>query len=216
MIDEVSEVKRYLNGEGLDDSQNYYRACYMVTKYYKKFGLTQKEIFQKVSEWVANVGLKLSFSLMGCVSAAYANDLDLRSGKTVRVSQADAEHIREYSRNREDRRVALALLCCAKCFADKDGAFTVSSGALGSWLGMDSGNLRNRQIQHLMQYGFIERLDDRDAFRGWKKSYYRHAYRYRLLVPYSAGGKWVLEQNDIRKLYEQVFGEPYKKLSVNG
>ena len=63
MIDEVAEVKQYLDGKWLEDSQNYYRACYMITKYYKKLGLSRDETFLKTAEWVRNYNLTLPFSL---------------------------------------------------------------------------------------------------------------------------------------------------------
>lgn len=209
MIDEVAEVKQYLNGERLEDSRNHYRACYMISKYYKQLGLTRKEIFDEISKWAADNQIQPGFSLIACVSAAYENERELRHGATVKISQADADCIRKYSRNREDRRVALALLCCAKCFTEPDGSFVASSGALGSWLGMDESNLRKRQLKHLQNYGFVERIDDTHTFSGWKKNYYRQAFRFRLLVPYSTDGEWELKHNDIRALYEAVFQEPY-------
>lgn len=209
MIDEVAEVKQYLNGERLEDSRNHYRACYMITKYYKKLGLTRKEIFDTVSEWAADNQIQPRFSLIACVSAAYENERELRHGTTVKISQADADCIRKYSRNREDRRVALALLCCAKCFAGPDGSFVASASALSSWLGMDTSNMCKRQLQHLQSYGFVERVHDEDTISGWKKNYYRQALRFRLLVPFDHDGQWELEHNDIRALYEMVFREPY-------
>lgn len=208
MVDEVAEVKRYLDGEGLEDSGNYYRACYMIAKYYKKFGLSRRDAFTRIAAWVRDNSLTLTFSLISCISAAYDNDTELRCGTTVWISEADAAVIRMYSRNRQDRKVALALVCCAKGFADRDGSFTASSCALASWLGVDSANLRQRQLRHLVDYGFMEKLEN-DDMRGWKKNYYRNAYRFRLLVRLTSGGRWELRYNDIRTLYEQVFGEPF-------
>jgi hypothetical protein len=209
MIDEIAEVKRYLSGEGLEDSRNYYRACYMIAKYYKKIGKSKSDAFQKISAWVRDHALTLPFPLIACVSTAWENETPLRCGTTVKISQADADVIRLYSRNRQDRKTALALMCCAKAFAEKDGSFTASSSALASWLGMDSANLRQRQLKHLQEYGFIEKAESDDAMHGWKKNYYRNACRFRLLVQYTSSGKWELVHNDIRNLYEQIFGEPY-------
>lgn len=216
MIDEVAEVKQYLDGKGLEDSQNYYRACYMITKYYKKLGLSKDETFLKTAEWVRHYNLTLSFSLISCVSAAYANETELRCGATVRISKADADCIRMYSRNRQDRRVALALMCCAKALAEKDGSFIASSGALASWLGMDACNMRGRYLRRLEEFGFMEKLKNNNRMHGWQKNYYRNALRFRLKVPVDEGGEWMLQYNDIRKLYEQVFGEPYETPCVNG
>lgn len=209
MIDEVAEVKLYLDGEHLEDPKTIYRACYMVTKYYKQLGLSSVDTFHKVAEWVRKYNLTFDFPLINCVSAAYDNDHVLRSGSVVKISREEADCIRAYSRNRADRRVALALMCCAKGYAGKDGTFVASSSALASWLGMDAGNLQRRQLKHLREYGFAEQLANRGTLRGWKKNYYRQSYRFRLLVPYGKDGEWELVQNDIRSLYEQIFGEPF-------
>lgn len=209
MIDEVAEVKQYLDGKRLEDKDNYYRACYMVTKYYKQLGMTKSEIFAKVAEWVRQYGLTLSFPLMSCVSAAYSNENELRHCAAVKISQSDAECMKLYSRSKQDRRVALALMCCAKAYADADGAFTASVSAMASWLGMDASNVRERHIKHLIDFGFAERVSSEEGMRGWKKNYFHNAMRFRLKVPYSKSGKWAMQCNDIRALYEQVFGEPY-------
>ena len=209
MIDEVAEVKQYLDGNGLEDSRNHYRACYMITRYYKGLGLTKGEIFQEVTAWIGKYGLKPKFSVVSCISAAYENDNELRDGATVRISGDDADRIRLYTRTKEDRRVALALLCCAKCYTEEDGSFVASASGLSSWLGMDVSNLRQRQLRHLLEFGFVERVYDDSTLKGWKKNYYRRASRFRLLVPYDNTGQWALEHNDIRKLYELVFQEPY-------
>lgn len=209
MVDEVAEVKRYLDGEGLEDSGNHYRACYMITKYYRKLGYSKHDTFFRVAEWVRKYDLTLNFSLMGCVSAAYANETELRCGATVKISKADADCIRLYSRNRNDREVALALMCCAKAFADEDGTFTASAGALASWLGMAAPNVRERQLKHLTDYGFVERVNTDSSLHGWRKNYYRNAMCFRMKVPYTMDGQWTLEYNDIRRLYEQIFNEPF-------
>lgn len=209
MIDEVAEVKEYLDGNKLDNKQIYYRACWMVAKYYKKLGLEESDCFIKVAEWVRKYDLKFNFSLAGCVASSYTNARDLRCGTTVRISQNDANTIRMYSINKQDRRVALALMCCAKAYAGEDGSFGASSCALASWLGVDDANVRGRIIPRLVKIGFAEKLESADTMRGWQKNYYRNAYRFRLKVPYDQDGEWELQRNDIRTLYEQVFMEPY-------
>ena len=181
----------------------------MITKYYRKLGLSKQETFAKIAEWVRKYGLTFSFSLMSCVSAAYTSETELRCGATVKISQADADCIRMYSRNKNDREVALALMCCAKAFAGDDGSFVASAAALASWLGMAASNVRERQIRHLVDFGYVERLAGDTSLRGWRKNYYRNSMCFRMKVPVSKGGRWTLKYNDIRTLYEQVFGEPF-------
>lgn len=209
MVDEMAEARKYLSGQQLEQKGNLYRACYMVAKYYKQLGCDEEAIFQKTAEWVRTYNLTLDFSLAGCIAAAYMNDRELRNGNVVRISKEDADTIRLYALNKADRRVALALLCCAKGYAGSDGSFVASSGAIGSWLGMDAGNVRSRYIPRLVKIGYIEKLPTQETIRGWQKNYYRNAYRLRLKVPYRDDGEWELRNNDIRTLYTQVFDEPF-------
>lgn len=209
MVDEMAEARKYLSGQQLEQKGNLYRACYMVAKYYKQLGCDEETIFRKTAEWVRTYHLTLGFSLAGCVASAYTNTKELRTGKSVLISRRDVEQIRLFTRSRPDRRVALALLCCAKGYAESDGSFVASSCALGSWLGMDAGNVRNRYIARLEKLGYVEKLQTQETMRGWQKNYYRNAYRFRIKVPYDDGGEWELQNNDIRALYEQVFGEPF-------
>jgi len=209
MVDEVAEVKQFLDGKHLEHKRDYYRACYLITRFYKKLGHSEEQTFLEVAAWVRKYELKLDFSLAGCVAAAYANPYDLRCGTTVRISQQDAEYIRMYSTNKQDRRVALALLCCAKAYANERGEFNASSCALATWLGMDSANIRSRHIDRLDRLGYLKRIDRVDTMHGWQKNYWRTSYRFKILVPYDLDGEWVLMHNDIQTLYEQVFGEPF-------
>lgn len=209
MVDEMAEVRKYLSGQQLERQENLYRACYMVAKYYKQLGCDEETIFHNTAEWARTYNLTLSFSLAGCVAAAYMNDRALRDGNVVRISRQDADTIRMYARNKPGRRVALALLCCAKGYAASDGSFVASSGALSSWLGMDACNVRGRYIPRLVQTGYLEKLPTQETLHGWQKNYYRNACRLRLKVPYVDDGEWELRNNDIRTLYEQVFDEPF-------
>ena len=209
MIDEVAEVLQYLEGQMLEHKRNYYRACYQITRFYKKLGCSEEDTFLKVAEWVRKYELKLDFSLAGCVASAYANPYELRCGEKVRISQKDADYIKLYSANKQDRRIALALLCCAKVYANKEGEFSASSCTLATWLGMDSANIRSRHIDRLEKLGYLKRIGRMDTMRGWQKNYWRTSYRFKILVPYDQNGEWELVNNDIKTLYEQVFNEPY-------
>ena len=64
-------------------------------------------------------------------------------------------------------------------------------------------------LDRLERLGYLKRIGRMDTMHGWQKNYWRNSYRFRILVPYHQDGKWKLVANDIRTLYEQVFGEPY-------
>jgi len=207
MIDEVAEVKRYMDGIGLQDKDNYYRAVYMMAKYYRDIGFDREKTFLKIAEWVRKYNLTLPFSLITAVVAGYTNEKKLRCCATVKVSDDDIHRIMLFAKNKTDKLVALAVLCCAKALADNKGTVTLSVSALASWLNMDRANLHNRQLKRLEDAGYIKRLSPASSLRGWKKNDARNTTRLKVTVPYDENGEHELRDNDILSLYGECFGE---------
>lgn len=207
MIDEVSEVKEYMDGHHLEDPDNYYRAIYMMSKFYRDTGFDREQAFDRIAEWVRRYNLTLSFSLDNAIYAGYENEKKLRCGEAVYVSDEDVHRIKLYARNKTDRMAALGLLCCAKAFADSKGVFTLSISALASWLGMDRSNLHKRQLKRLEKSGYVKHVTPQSSLRGWNKNENRNASRFKILVQYTKDGKYELKNNDVRKLFEEIFNE---------
>lgn len=207
MIDEVAEVKQYIDGHNLDNPDNHYRAVYMMAKFYRDMGFDRKTTFRKISEWVREYELTPPFSIMSAVVAGYNNENKLRCGTTVCISSEDILLISLHALNRTDKMVALALLCCAKAFADSKGVFVASVSALSSWTGLDRSNMLNRQIKRLEKAGYLKRFLSQSSMRGWKENYLRNKSRFKILVDYDMDGEYKLVDNDIRRLYEECFHE---------
>lgn len=205
MIDEVLEVKKYLAGEPPREKKRLYRACYMIAKYLKEDGKSPVDTVSFIHDW-AKGETWTTVNLLQCVNAAYMNDTKLRRGRRVFVSDADVQAIMEHAPTDTDRKVALAMLCNAKAFANKKGVFQASTEAIGSWIGLSGANIRNRNIKRLCEWRYIEKVDtDRGKGSGRFTKYNREQSCFRMLVPFSGNDGEELVDNDIGALYTKLF-----------
>ena len=207
MIDEVAEVKEYMDGNNLDNKENYYRAVYMMSKFYRDMGFDREQTFYKIAEWVRKYNLTLPFVLINAVVAGYNNEKKLECGANIRISERDIFLISLYALHSTDKMVALAMLCCAKAFADNKGVFTASVSAMSNWIGLDRSNMLNRQIKRLSHSGYLKHMSSSTSMRGWKMNYSRNSSRFKILVDYDCDGEHKLVNNDIKRLYEECFNE---------
>ncbi len=204
MIDEIAEVKNYMAGEPPEDRQQMYRACYMIAKYMKEDGKSPVDTVSFLNEWSGRS--TRGVNLLQCVNAAYTNENKLRRGGQVYISDADVEAIIEHSPTETDRKVALALLCNAKAFADRRGVFQASTEGLASWLGMKGPNVRGRNLRRLVEWRYIDKIDTgKGKTSGRFTKYSRGVSCFKILVPYENTGKYALKDNDINSLYHAIF-----------
>lgn len=207
MIDEVAEVKQYLAGKPPEEKSRLYRACYMISKYLKEDGMSPVDAVSFIDKWLDGSGHG-KINLLQCVNAAYMNVNKLKRGRRVLVSSDDVKAIVEHAPTKNDRKVALALLCNAKAFADKKGIFQASTEAVASWVGIKGSNIRGRSIDRLCKWGYIEKVDTyRGKAAGRFSKYSRSASCFRLLVPWKNTDGVELVNNDIDSLYSELFKE---------
>lgn len=205
MIDEIAETEKYMSGKPPEDRQKLYRACYMISKYLKEDGKSPVDAVSFLKDWTSERGPG-KVNILQCVNAAYMNDNKLRRGRKVAISPEDVEAIIEHSPTDNDRKVALALLCNAKAFADKKGVFQASTEAIGNWVGMSGANVRGRNIKRLCEWQYIEKIDtDKGKASGRFSKYHRTSSCFKLLVPWKNSGGVELVDNDIDSLYDALF-----------
>lgn len=199
MINEIAEVNKYMAGEPPKEATRLYRACYMIAKYMKEDGKSPVDAVAFLAAWGAN---NRNVNLVQCVNAAYMNDTKLRRGCRVFVSEDDVKEIIDHSPTVGDRKVALALLCNAKAFADKKGIFQASTEAIAHWIGKKGQNIRARNIDRLCLWEYIEKIDtDKGKASGRFSKYQRRISCFKILVPFKNVGEYELIDNDIDALY---------------
>ena len=201
MIDEVAEVKKYMSGQPPEEQSRLYRACYMISKLMKADGESPVDAVSFIRDWL-NGHKTNGLNLLQCVNAAYINETELHSGCRVFVSETDAQNIVDHAPTETDRKVALALLCNAKAFADRRGVFRASTEQLANWLDMKGANVRGRNIRRLCEWQYIAKVDtDKGKAAGRFSKYRRSVSCFKLLVPYKNTGEHELIDNDIEALY---------------
>lgn len=206
MIDETLEVKEYLDGQHLN-SNNLYRICYLLAKWYGEQGMDNLSVREAIFKWANTYNVYIKYNVNDIIKCANEDKRRLTAHVAIHVSSDDIAEISRRFDRPKIRFTALALLCFAKAHADKDGVFTVSSVALGSWLGIHRSTLQRQYMQELRDFKYLEVVKSpRNSAFAWNRlDTYAKSNRYRLLVPLRDDGEFVLEGNEILKLYRQVF-----------
>lgn len=209
MIDEVYEVKQYLAGESVSE-RGRYRAAYQLARWYTQEGYDFKATRNKIFEWARATNNYLKYNVNDIVTAARNHKERLKDNVIVRISESDVNEIVRLFDSRNARRLALALLCYAKVYADKDGVFDVSMASIGEWIGVAGQNISQRHLPELIALEYVEQVYDDSLVAHWHKKKKSHTHRYkttRLKINASLynAGKFELKNNDIDKLYNDIF-----------
>lgn len=204
MINELLEVNQLLNGEKIDEN-NLQRICYMLARWYKEQGYDHLQIRKAIFEWANKYHVFLDFSVNSVVYSAMAMDTKLKGDVDVYVSDEDVSEIISRFDVYNTRMVALALLCYSKVYADKEGFFQLSDATIASWLGLNRGNVAARYMREAIDFGYIEKVKPKKASYTWNKTTRTKGSKLRLKVPTKNVGQYKLVNNDIARLYHEIF-----------
>ena len=207
MVNEVYEVKQYLNGENIS-KKNLFRICYMLAKWYHEQGLTQLEIRDKIFLWGKENNIYIKYNVNNdIISKIYRYNPPKLKSVEVKINAQDIENINRRFDNRKTKMVALAILCYAKVHSDKYNHFNISSMHLSFWLNMNRRGLRQRYIRELIDYEFITEFsyNKPKCFKTWDVAFEEQSTRYQLIVPSENTGEFILQGNNVKKLYTEIF-----------
>lgn len=205
MIDEVLEVRGYLNGENID-KKHLYRICFLLAKYYKEQGKEHKDIRAAIFAWGKKYNVYITYDVNKIIYSAFSDKTPLVGSVNVSISEKDVELIKQWFDNPTTRLVALAILCYAK--SRKAGAkeFPISFKELSLWLQINENLIAKRYIKELCDFDYAQRGGVRSPY-SWDKTNKFKLSHIRLVHPYSAGGEYHLNGNDVKGLYREIFGE---------
>lgn len=203
MINEVDLVKDLLSGTGID-KKCLYRDCYLLAKWYKQNGCNHMEIRENIFKWAKDNNIYITYNLNNIIRKAMNDKSRLRDNVVVRISGKDVIEIGRRFDGRNVRMLALAMLCYAKANANRDGEFSISSVALGCWIGIANSNILSRYLPELEDFGYIKKLDCAKA-HSWDASDKYKQLRLKLLVPFANDGAVILNGNNIAELYDECF-----------
>lgn len=203
MINETLIVKQYLDGKNIN-KRIIYRICFLLSKWYKENGVENKADIRKlILQWAKQNSIHIEININDCIDRAVENKRRLTTDNEIRISTSDVEEIKSRFDNKNVRLIALGILCYAKQFADINNEFDLHVYAFSDWLGIDPSNLINRYINEIVDYGYITKTaSSTSSWRGVAKS---KSPKYKINVPVSNVGEAIIQKNDIRKLYQELF-----------
>lgn len=209
MIDEVFEIKEYLNGKKINE-RGRYRAAYLIARWFTQEGLDFCATRDAIFEWSKRTGNYIKYNVNDIVTGARACTDRLTDNVTICVSENDINHIVRLFDSRKARLLALAILCFAKQHANRDGVFNISMSALSDWIGISRAQISSNYLPELITLGYVERVESVQPVSRWHRDKELKTSRYkstRLKINASLynAGKYKMRNNDIEKLYDEIF-----------
>jgi len=203
MVDEVLEVQEYLQGKNINP-KCLYRICYMLVKWYKQQGLSHLEIREAIFNWGKTNNIYIHCNVNNIIYQAINDKNRLRENVIVRINNNDIQEIIKRFDSRNCKLLALSLLCLAKCSADRDGEFNVSLLALSNWTKIDYSNISKRYLPELIDFGYVSKQENKRVF-SWDKNVKSKSVSLKIMLPFSNSGTYILKNNDIHELYDEIF-----------
>ena len=208
MVNEVYEAQQYLADENIDRT-NLYRSCYLLISLFKSKGHERAEIRDMIFAWGSRNKITVKYDVNSIINRVFDIDNSSLQAPIIKINKQDIYDINKLFDNKKVKLVALAILCYAKAYADEKGEFYISSVALGLWIGINRKTLRSRYMKELIDFGYLVEVEKYKKSNKWNDSYDKQSTKYRLNVSLNNSGEFVLIDNDIRKLFSEIFSSPY-------
>lgn len=203
MINETLLVEEWLSGKNIDNLISY-RMCYLISKWYYEHEITDMmKIRENILHWADVNEVKLDANLNECISNALKNTRRLSSDNEIRINDNDVYEITRRFDRRNPRICALAFLCYAKQFADQNRIIEVPFVAFGRWIGISYNNINSRYLEELQNFKYLERYKGKNT--RVTSSHKTRSPKFRMLVPITNAGNYILKDNNILELYDTIF-----------
>lgn len=204
LIDEKIDALNYLSGKYIYP-RNLYRIYYILAKWFNSQGLSKIEIRDSIFEWAGKYGITVKHCLNDIIDSVIDSGIPLKQDVVVRINQSDIHEINRHFDKKNTKLVALAILCYAKIYADKNKEFNLSSVPFGCWIGISDSQIRARYFKELIDYSYMEKVSTPKNNYKWKNRDDDKTCKYKLLVDIDNSGDIVLEGNHINKLSSSIF-----------
>lgn len=204
MINEVLEAKDYIAGKNINKN-NLYRTVYLMAKYHIMQGVPIPDIRQKIFDWGRENNVWIKYSVNDITIRAAEDKSPLLCPESVNVSNDDVARIVKLFDTPRVQCCALALLCYAKVYANKNGEFPLSSIPFSNWVGIDRSYFQRKVVKELDMFGYIKVINIPQKKPRWDEGEHLSTTRYKMLVPYDNVGEHKLNGNDIQLLFRELF-----------
>lgn len=209
MINEILEAKDYIAGKNLN-KYNLYRTVYLMAKYHIMQGVPIPDIRQKIFDWGRENNIWIKYSVNDITIRAAEDKSPLLCPESVNVSSDDVARIVRLFDTPRVQCCALALLCYAKVYANKNGEFPLSSIPFSNWVGIDRSYFQRKVAKELDMFGYVKVINVPQKKPRWDKGEHLSTNRYKMLVPYDNVGEYKLNGNDIQGLFRELFEKDKK------
>ena len=204
MINEVLEAKDYIAGKNINKN-NLYRTIYLMAKYHIMRGVPIPDIRQKIFDWGRENNIWIKYSVNDITIRAAEEKKPLLCPDSVNVSSDDVARIVKLFDTPRVQCCALALLCYAKVYANKNGEFPLSSIPFSNWVGIDRSYFQRKVVKELDMFGYVKVINVPQKKPRWDEGEHLSTTRYKMLVPYDNVGEYKLNGNDIQLLFRELF-----------
>lgn len=204
MINEVLEAKDYIAGKNINKN-NLYRTVYLMAKYHIMQGVPIPDIRQKIFDWGRENNVWIKYSVNDITIRAAEDKSPLLCPESVNVSNDDVARIVKLFDTPRVQCCALALLCYAKVYANKNGEFPLSSIPFSNWVGIDRSYFQRKVAKELDMFGYVKVINVPQKKPRWNEGEHLSTTRYKMLVPYDNVGEYKLNGNDIQLLFRELF-----------
>ena len=204
MINEVLEAKDYIAGKNINKN-NLYRTVYLMAKYHIMQGVPIPDIRQKIFDWGRENNVWIKYSVNDITIRAAEDKSPLLCPESVNVSDDDVARIVKLFDTPRVQCCALALLCYAKVYANKNGEFPLSSIPFSNWVGIYRSYFQRKVAKELDMFGYIKVINVPQKKPRWDEGEHLSTTRYKMLVPYDNVGEYKLSGNDIQLLFRELF-----------
>jgi hypothetical protein len=177
----------------------------MLAKWYKQQGMSHMDIRQSIFNWGKKYNIFITCNVNSIIYQALDDKTRLRDDIEIHISENDIKEITERFDSKNCRLMALAILCYAKCTANRDNEFNLSLLALSNWIGIDYNNLLKRHLPELVDFNYISRVDNNNKTYSWNKEVKNKSTALKIQVSVKNEGIYKLKDNNIRQLYLDIF-----------
>lgn len=204
MINEKIEVEGYLDGQNIYKNECTFRMCYLMARYYNEQGFSPLEVRKKIFDWGRKYGIYIVHNVNDIIKIAATKNEPLCT-TDVYVNQNDIKEIEDRFSRKNAKLCALAILLLTKAYGDENGIVTFSQIDFAKWVGILQPNV-STIFDELEFLDYVERVRlDEESIFVWNGRVMNKNVKYRLKVPYINEGDFVLKDNQIRELYDEIF-----------
>ena len=206
MLNEIQEVQEYLDGKNIE-KKCLYRICYLLAKWFAQQGNNKIEIREHIFDWGKKYNIYINQNVNNIIYQALNDKRRLRGSDMVYINQQDINEINRRFDNKRVKLIALAILCYAKCFANEKGEVKISTVALAHWLKIDNSYLGKKAIREIIDFDYMHKIENSSSekFFNWNGDIKSKSPVYKLHIPVVNSGDYCFNDNDIYKVYSELF-----------